>query len=87
MNVYKAVAKKVLSTGKPQIGTYKSMNEIKYRGYDIKRQNRKDGHSLIIPALRKTGTDMKDIKRIIDKELDEIINEAVKESKLISDIR
>jgi len=47
------------------------LDEATYRGYEIKRQNRKDGHPLIIPGLKLTGTDMKDIKRIIDRHLDE----------------
>ena len=46
------------------------LDEATYRGYEIKRQNRKDGHPLIIPDLKLTGTDMKDIKRIIDRHLD-----------------
>jgi len=47
------------------------LDEATYRGYEIKRQNRKDGHPLIIPDLKLTGTDMKDVKRIIDRHLDE----------------
>ena len=50
------------------------LDEATYRGYEIKRQNRKDGHPLIIPDLKLTGTDMKDIKRIIDRHLDESLD-------------
>ncbi len=55
----------------------KELKEGKYRGYEINRQNRKDGHPLIVPALKLTGTDMKDIKRMIDRWLDESIEEGV----------
>jgi hypothetical protein len=44
-----------------------SVDEVKYKGYDYKRQNRKDGLSLIVPALRKTFSNMKDLKKYIDK--------------------
>jgi hypothetical protein len=44
-----------------------SVNEAKYKGYDYKRQNRKDGHPLIVPALQKTFANMKDLKKYIDK--------------------
>ena len=44
-----------------------SVNEAKYKGYDWKRQNRKDGHPLIVPALQKTFANMKDLKKYIDK--------------------
>jgi hypothetical protein len=44
-----------------------SVNEAKYKGYDYKRQNRKDGLPLIVPALRKTFANMKDLKKYIDK--------------------
>ena len=44
-----------------------SVNEAKYKGYDWKKQNRKDGHPLIVPALRKTFANMKDLKKYIDK--------------------
>ena len=47
------------------------LDEATYRGYEIKRQNRKDGHPLIIPDLKLTGANMKDVKRIIDRHLDE----------------
>ena len=54
-----------------------SINEAKYKGYDYKRQNRKDGLSLIVPALRKTFTNMKDLKKYIDKHgTMESVNEA-----------
>ena len=43
------------------------VNEAKYKGYDYKRQKRKDGLSLIVPALRKTFSNMKDLKKYIDK--------------------
>jgi len=45
----------------------KKVAEAKYKGYDYKRQNRKDGLSLIVPALRKTFSNMKDLKKYIDK--------------------
>ena len=45
----------------------KMTTEAKYKGYDYKRQKRKDGLSLIVPALRKTFSDMKDLKKYIDK--------------------
>ena len=45
----------------------KVTTEAKYKGYDYKRQKRKDGLSLIVPALRKTFSDMKDLKKYIDK--------------------
>jgi len=41
--------------------------KLKYKGYDWKRQNRKDGHPLIVPALQKTFANMKDLKKYIDK--------------------
>ena len=44
-----------------------SVDEAKYKGYDYKRQNRKGGLSLIVPALRKTFSNMKDLKKYIDK--------------------
>jgi len=44
-----------------------SVNEAKYKGYDYKRQNRKDGLPLIVPALQKTFSNMKDLKKYIDK--------------------
>ena len=44
-----------------------SVNEAKYKGYDYKRQNRKYGLPLIVPALRKTFANMKDLKKYIDK--------------------
>ena len=43
------------------------MDEAKYKGYDYKRQKRKDGLSLIVPALRKSFSNMKDLKKYIDK--------------------
>ena len=43
------------------------LNEAKYKGYDYKRQNRKRGLPLIVPALRKTFANMKDLKKYIDK--------------------
>jgi len=46
------------------------VDEGKYRGYDIKKQSRKDGHPLIVPALRISGANMKDMKRMIDKEIE-----------------
>ena len=45
----------------------KMTTEAKYKGYDYKRQKRKNGLSLIVPALRKTFSDMKDLKKYIDK--------------------
>ena len=56
-----------------------SVKEAKYKGYDYKRQNRKDGLSLIVPALRKTFSNMKDLKKYIDKHGK---MESVKESDL-----
>jgi hypothetical protein len=54
-----------------------SVNEAKYKGYDWKRQNRKDGHPLIVPALQKTFANMKDLKKYIDKHgTMESVNEA-----------
>ena len=43
------------------------LNETKYRGYEIKRQNRKNGLPLIIPALQRSASNMKDAKKQIDK--------------------
>jgi len=43
------------------------LNETKYRGYEIKRQNRKNGLPFIIPALQKSASNMKDAKKQIDK--------------------
>ena len=43
------------------------LDEASYRGYEIKRQNNKYGHPLIVPALKLTGTNMKDIKQLIDR--------------------
>tara|TARA_Y100001973_G_C5195724_1_gene334117 strand:- start:2338 stop:2496 length:159 start_codon:yes stop_codon:yes gene_type:complete len=43
------------------------MNEAKYKGYDYKRQNRKDGLPLIVPTLQKTFSNMKELKKYIDK--------------------
>ena len=43
------------------------VDEAKYKGYDYKRQKRKDGLSLIVPALRKSFSNMKDLKKYIDK--------------------
>ena len=45
------------------------LEEGKYRGYDIKKQSRKDGHPLIVPAMQISGTNMKDIKRMIDDKI------------------
>ena len=45
------------------------LGEGKYRGYDIKKQSRKDGHPLIVPALRISGANMKDMERMIDREI------------------
>ena len=55
-----------------------SVNEAKYKGYDWKKQNRKDGHPLIVPALQKTFVNMKDLKKYIDKHG---TMESVKEAK------
>ena len=44
-----------------------SVNEAKYKGYDYRRQSRKKGLPLIVPALRKTFSNMKDLKKYIDK--------------------
>ena len=43
------------------------LDEVSYRGYEIKRQNNKYGHPLIVPALKLTGVNMKDIKALIDR--------------------
>ena len=43
------------------------IDEGSYRGYEIKRQNNKYGHPLIVPALKLTGVNMKDIKALIDR--------------------
>ncbi|SVB67914.1 uncharacterized protein METZ01_LOCUS220768, partial [marine metagenome] len=43
------------------------IDEGSYRGYEIKRQNNKYGHPLIVPALKLTGANMKDIKQLIDR--------------------
>ena len=47
------------------------VNEVKYKGYDIKKQNKKDAHPYYVPALKVTGASMKDVKDQIDKELNE----------------
>ena len=60
--VRKVVAPKELGMPIPE-----SVNEAKYKGYDYKRQKRKDGLSLIVPALRKSFSNMKDLKKYIDK--------------------
>ena len=60
--VRKVVAPKELGQPIPE-----SVNEAKYKGYDYKRQNRKDGLPLIVPALQKTFSNMKDLKKYIDK--------------------
>jgi hypothetical protein len=77
----KAVQKKKPLKGSPHTsGPLEEIDELKegkYRGYEINRQNRKDGHPLIVPALKLTGTDMKDIKHQIDRWLDESIEEGV----------
>ena len=63
-----------------------SVNEAKYKGYDYKRQNRKDGLSLIVPALRKTFANMKDLKKYIDKHGKmESVNESGMELNKIKD--
>ena len=43
------------------------VTEAKYKGYDYKRQSRKGGLPLIVPALRKSFSNMKDLKKYIDK--------------------
>jgi len=56
------------------------LNEAKYKGYDYKRQNRKRGLPLIVPALQKTFSNMKDLKKYIDKHgTMESVNEAMSE--------
>ena len=45
------------------------LEEGKYRGYDIKKQNRKGQHPLIVPSLEIVGANMKDIKRMIDAKI------------------
>jgi len=51
------------------IGESVELNEAKYRGYDIKKQNRKGQHPLIVPSLEIVGANMKDIKRMIDAKI------------------
>ena len=64
-----------------------SVNEAKYKGYDYKRQKRKDGLSLIVPALRKTFSNMKDLKKYIDKHgTMESVNEQSKVIKSIDNL-
>ena len=58
--------------GKPNYGARGQFEEVEldeasYRGYEIKRQNNKYGHPLIVPALKLTGVNMKDIKQLIDR--------------------
>ena len=72
--VRKVVAPKELGMPIPE-----SVKEAKYKGYDYKRQNRKDGLPLIVPALQKTFSNMKDLKKYIDKHGK---MESVKEAKL-----
>jgi len=73
--VRKVVAPKELGMPIPE-----SVNEAKYKGYDYKRQNRKDGLPLIVPALQKTFSNMKDLKKYIDKHgTMESVNEAMSE--------
>ena len=65
---------------------FESVNEAKYKGYDYKRQNRKDGLPLIVPALRKTFANMKDLKKYIDKHGKmESVNESGMELKKLED--
>ena len=74
--VRKVVAPKELGQPIPE-----SVNEAKYKGYDYKRQNRKDGLPLIVPALQKTFSNMKDLKKYIDKHgTMEAVNEAQRTS-------
>ena len=72
--VRKVVAPKELGMPIPE-----SVKEAKYKGNDYKRQNRKDGLPLIVPALQKTFSNMKDLKKYIDKHGK---MESVKEAKL-----
>ena len=59
-----------------------SVNEAKYKGYDYRRQSRKKGLPLIVPALRKTFSNMKDLKKYIDKHgTMESVNEGVSKSQ------
>ena len=59
-----------------------SVNEAKYKGYDYRRQSRKKGLPLIVPALRKTFSNMKDLKKYIDKHgTMESVKEAVSKSQ------
>ena len=65
----------------------KVVNESKYKGYDYKRQNRKDGLPLIVPALRKTFSNMKDLKKYIDKHGKmESVNEAIEPAGIMAKI-
>jgi len=66
------------------LGIKENVDEAKYKGYDYKRQNRKDGLSLIVPALRKTFANMKDLKKYIDKHGK---MESVNEGKLSEDYK
>ena len=68
------------------LGIKENVDEAKYKGYDYKRQNRKDGLSLIVPALRKTFANMKDLKKYIDKHGKmESVNESGMELNKIKD--
>ena len=65
-----------------------SVNEAKYKGYDYRRQSRKKGLPLIVPALRKTFSNMKDLKKYIDKHgTMESVKEAVSKSQAQEIIR
>ena len=72
------------------------VDEAKYKGYDYKRQKRKDGLSLIVPALRKSFSNMKDLKKYIDKhgkmegvneDIDSQIDSLMKQKKRLMDKR
>ena len=62
-----AIVRKVVAPKELGMPIPESVKEAKYKGYDYKRQNRKDGLPLIVPALQKTFSNMKDLKKYIDK--------------------
>ena len=67
MKRFKFSKKKAIDTMKKAGFDTSMLKEAKYKGYDYKRQNRKDGLPLIVPALQKTFSNMKDLKKYIDK--------------------
>ena len=69
MKRFKFSKKKAIDTMKKAGFDTSMLKEAKYKGYDYKRQNRKDGLPLIVPALQKTFSNMKDLKKYIDESL------------------